>query len=174
MSTRMWEVPKRRTTYPRISKRTGRIILFLWAPGGRSTSHETTRSGRRRVLLTKRASLMQQHLNQDVTGAHNMMYPVRQKRRASTHHRLPGRREERPDNGPEVVYTSTALRIRTKPQCTKLTMPKRGIATGVQWFHWRTRSSNRLSDDMAWITPAPLASSDSRRVSRQGKSGASW
>ncbi|MDG2388403.1 MAG: NIPSNAP family protein [Planctomycetaceae bacterium] len=163
----------------------GESILFLWAPGGRSTSQvkRLDPDGKGGYTTHDEASmmdLMRKHLDAEVTytlGAHNMMYPIRhpktgelvhligfQGNLAGKNHLLwPGSR----------LYGGALYAIRRADQSYSVHEVNNAYAPGKlmlvsprafclspfgdeQLFIGGHDSSNRISDDMAWICKAPL------------------
>jgi len=163
----------------------GESILFLWAPGGRSTSQvkRLDPDGNGGYTIHDEESmmtLMQQHLNQDVTytlGAHNMMYPVRHPESGELVHiigfqgNLAGKNDlqwtgSRLYGGalyalrhPDQTYSVHEVNNAYTAGKTALVSPRAFCLSPFednQLFIGGHDASNRLSDDMAWITKAPL------------------
>ncbi|MFP6671452.1 MAG: NIPSNAP family protein [Pirellulaceae bacterium] len=163
----------------------GQSILFLWAPGGRSTSQvkRLDPDGKGGYTMHDEASmmdLMSKHLNVEVTytlGAHNMMYPVRHPKTGElvhligfqgnlagkNHLRWPGSR----------LYSGALYAIRKADQTYSVHEVNNAYAPGKlalvsprafclspfgdnKLFVGGHDASNRISDNMAWICKAPL------------------
>ena len=163
----------------------GESVLFLWAPGGRSTSQvkRLDPDGKGGYTTHDEASmmdLMRKHLDAEVTytlGAHNMMYPVRHPETGELVHLIgfqgnlagkndllwPGSR----------LYGGALYAIRKADQSYSVHEVNNAYALGKmllvsprafclspfgddQLFVGGHDASNRISDDMAWICKAPL------------------
>ena len=163
----------------------GESILFLWAPGGRSTSQvkRLDPDGKGGYTIHDEASmmdLMSKHLDAKVTytlGAHNMMYPLKHPKTGELVHLIgfqgniqgnqrlcwPGSR----------LYGGALYAIRRADQTYSVHEVNNAFAPGKltlvsprafclspfgdnQLFVGGHDSSNRISDDMAWICKAPV------------------
>ena len=164
----------------------GDSVLFLWAPGGRSTSQvkrldPNGKGGYTMHDETSMMDLMKNHLDADVTytlGAHNMMYPIRhpesgelvhligfQGNLAGNHHlqwsgsRLYGGAlyaVRKADQSYSVHEVNNAY----SPGKTVLVSPRAFCLSPFgdnQLFIGGHDASNRISDDMAWICKAPVS-----------------
>lgn len=163
----------------------GESILFLWAPGGRSTSQvkRLDPDGKGGYTVHDEASmmdLMSKHLNVEVTytlGAHNMMYPIRHPKTGERVHligfqgnlagkdhlRWPGSRlyggALYAIRKPDQTYTVHEVNNAYAPGKIALVSPRAFCLSPFgdnQLFVGGHDASNRISDDMAWICKAPL------------------
>jgi len=163
----------------------GESILFLWAPGGRSTSQvkRLDPDGKGSYTMHDEASmmdLMTKHLNVEVTytlGAHNMMYPIRHPETGEqvhligfqgniagkNHLRWPGSRlyggALYAIRKADQTYTVHEVNNAYSPGKLALVSPRAFCVSPFgdnQLFVGGHDASNRISDDMAWICKAPL------------------
>lgn len=163
----------------------GDSILFLWAPGGRSTSavKRLDPDGKGGYTLHEEANmmdLMSRALGVDVTytlGAHNMMYPFTDPETGQTVHvigfqgninskdqlRWPGSRlyagamyALRTADG---TYSVAEVNNRFQKGKKTLVSPRAFCLSPFEEdmvYIGGHDASNRISDDMAWIVKAPL------------------
>jgi hypothetical protein len=164
----------------------GDSILFLWAPGGRSTSQVKRldpdgKGGYTMHDETNMMDLMKNHLDVDVTytlGAHNMMYPIRHPESGELVHligfqgNLAGRNDMQWAGS--RLYGGALYAVRKADQTysihevnnayaarkTALVSPRAFCLSPFgdnQLFIGGHDASNRISDDMAWIFKAPVS-----------------
>lgn len=160
-------------------------ILFLWAPGGRSTSQvkRLDPDGRGGYSLHDEENmmeLMEKHLGQDVTytlGAHNMMYPIHDPQSGELVHLIGFQGNLAGKNhlqwAGSRLYAGALYAIRRADQTYSIHEVNNVYSPGkptlvsprafcLSPFEDNTLfigghdSSNRISDDMAWICKAPL------------------
>ena len=164
----------------------GDSILFLWAPGGRSTSQVKRldpdgKGGYTMHDETSMMDLMKNHLDVDVTytlGAHNMMYPIRHPESGELVHLIGFQGNLAGRNGMQWpgsrLYGGALYAVRKADQTYSVHEVNNAYATGKtalvsprafclspfgdnQLFIGGHDASNRISDDMAWICKAPVS-----------------
>ena len=163
----------------------GQSILFLWAPGGRSTSQvkRLDPDGRGGYSLHDEENmmeLMEKHLGRDITytlGAHNMMYPIHDPQSGELVHLIGFQGNLAGKNhlqwAGSRLYAGALYAIRRADQTYSIHEVNNAYSPGkptlvsprafcLSPFEDNTLfigghdSSNRISDDMAWICKAPL------------------
>lgn len=163
----------------------GESILFLWAPGGRSTSQvkRLDPDGNGGYTIHDEKSmmgLMERHLGREVTytlGAHNMMYPIHDPESGELVHiigfqgNLAGKHNLQWSGS--RLYAGALYAIRHADQTYSVHEVNNAYTPGKPTlvsprafclspfgdntlFIGGHDSSNRISDDMAWICKAPL------------------
>ena len=163
----------------------GESILFLWAPGGRSTSQvkRLDPDGNHGYTIhdeESMMSLMKKHLGREVTytlGAHNMMYPIRHPDTGEWVHLIGFQGNLAGKNNLQWLgsrlYGGALYAIRHADQTyavhevnNSYSADKPALVSPRAFclspfgdhtlFIGGHDSSNRISDDMAWICKAPL------------------